>query len=694
MRGGSFPHHPPTEFERVNRSGPPVPKALSVAGTSAVMPLRVVQHPPTGVQKAPIGDPQGVVFTKNDRVTINADKLAEPSGASSGDVVFVSFNWGAAYSTNGGTTFTTLDPNKIFPSDSVGFCCDQIVQYVPRIDRFIWLLLGPGGLRLASASPADISKSHGTAWTYWNLTPGLFGFSSGFDLPDLAVGDNYLYINAVNNPGKWVARVALSEIQAGGTITIGFTDPTLTQGYQLMQNTGDEIFWAYHQDNSTIRVYSWAEGANTYFWRDIGIAKWANYPFGVIGSTTPDGQNWLNRSAHDILGATRSSNQLWFAWTAGADNNFPQPHVEMVTLDRSKNFSVIQQVQIWNDSYAFGYPALATNKCTGEIGLSLLYGGGGNYENHVVGFWGDFMVYITTSSNVGTDAYGDYVTIRQQPASNADPGNLFDAFGNGINTIGNNKQGDVRYVSFGRPPSTCVPHLSVRLFSEKDETGNGTVTSSPNGINCGPTCDATFDPGTVVTLTASPDSSSKFDRWSGACHGTSPVTNVTVNWWGDATCVATFAGPPTLASIAGQWGHDCGPLPCFTVVNIGDGPVENMVLRFVLSADAQLHESDLVLQTVNMSSIEAGQTQTHGLSGTLPAERNYKGQYVLAVIDFVNTGGSQTRRERWCPSGRCAERMPPGRLRHRSLRRPKWSCREDRTQAQRGKGMVRRVESG
>jgi hypothetical protein len=50
--------------------------------------------------------------------------------------------------------------------------------------------------------------------------------------------------------------------------------------------------------------------------------------------------------------------------------------------------------------------------------------------------------------------------------------------------------------------------------------GNGTVTSSsspasPTQINCGNTCSAFFDYGTVVTLTATPNMLSVFDGWTG-----------------------------------------------------------------------------------------------------------------------------------------------------------------------------------
>ena len=473
VKGGRYPHQPPRMDKDTNQAAPPVPTTKPVPATPTPKG--------TEIQPAPAGDPPGITFDANDPVGINGAGLncsgdssagcAEPSGASGNGVIFISANWNAAYSTDGGNTFKLLDPTTIFPNDAVGFCCDQIIQYAPSIDRFIWLLQGTG-YRLAMASPADIKSSNGTAWTYWNLTPSLFGKCTGPDYPDLSLGDNSLYISwdagggTGCTAGFQVVRTSLTGIKAGGTITLEFTDPANAPsskiwGEHLTQNTGDEIFWAGHNGNSTLTVYSLKEGSNTYFWRDTGISSWAN---NSPTSTTPDGLDWLAKNfngpggnsfpRNGIIGAARSGNQLWFGWSAGTDKNFKQPHVEIVTLDRANNFARTQQVQIWNNSYAFAYPAFSSNGCTGELGMSFEYGGNGNYENHVVGFWGDFVAYLTTSSDAGTDRFGDYVSIRRAPVTRKDPGNLFTAFGFGINKLPpprTGKQTNVRYVLFGRP---------------------------------------------------------------------------------------------------------------------------------------------------------------------------------------------------------------------------------------------------
>lgn len=51
-------------------------------------------------------------------------------------------------------------------------------------------------------------------------------------------------------------------------------------------------------------------------------------------------------------------------------------------------------------------------------------------------------------------------------------------------------------------------------------TGRGVVKSAPEGIECGEKCTAAFALGTTVTLAATPESTSVFTGWGGACTGT------------------------------------------------------------------------------------------------------------------------------------------------------------------------------
>ena len=95
--------------------------------------------------------------------------------------------------------------------------------------------------------------------------------------------------------------------------------------------------------------------------------------------------------------------------------------------------------------------------------------------------------------------------------------------------------------------------VSYILTVTRAGTGTGTVTSTPAGINCGATCNATYPAGTAVTLAAAPAGGSTFTGWSGACAGTGSC-QVTMN---AATVVtATFVGA-SVGPVAG-WSFDDG----------------------------------------------------------------------------------------------------------------------------------------
>ena len=60
-------------------------------------------------------------------------------------------------------------------------------------------------------------------------------------------------------------------------------------------------------------------------------------------------------------------------------------------------------------------------------------------------------------------------------------------------------------------------------------SGDGSVTSTPAGLDCGPVCAFDFTHDETVGLVATPGADQLFQGWNGACVGTDPVCILTVN---------------------------------------------------------------------------------------------------------------------------------------------------------------------
>jgi PKD repeat protein len=100
-----------------------------------------------------------------------------------------------------------------------------------------------------------------------------------------------------------------------------------------------------------------------------------------------------------------------------------------------------------------------------------------------------------------------------------------------------------------------------RLIVSKDGTGSGTVTSSPAGISCGDSCQASFDVGTLVTLTATSDPSSTFSGWSGPCSGTGGC-QVTMDQARSVTATFKSNSPPPNTAPTAAFTSSCSDLSC------------------------------------------------------------------------------------------------------------------------------------
>jgi hypothetical protein len=123
----------------------------------------------------------------------SASNVGNPSVSVNGDLILYAGNWYVARSLDGGNTFNYLDPFTAFPDPpNLGFCCDQIVNYIPTIDTFVWLLQyspksGPRAdniQRLAFATTDEVRTGH---WRLFDITTKVLGVAGEFlDFPDLA----------------------------------------------------------------------------------------------------------------------------------------------------------------------------------------------------------------------------------------------------------------------------------------------------------------------------------------------------------------------------------------------------------------------------------------------------------------------------------------------------------------------------
>jgi hypothetical protein len=459
--GSPAPVVPPEEEHETQA---PVPISSSTVTTAASRPSGVAKTdaPPAGARSVDFTTyvPSSSGALINIEVpdisgADNADGLAIHTGNRYADVV-------------DGAPVTRVDPTMVFPAPIGGvLCCDQVMIYVPSIERFVWLMqhaasseLGPAGFRLAVASPADVHTNFQTAWTYWDFTGANFGRNGAqFDYPDLAYTDHFL-IGTINlgipeldkdgkvvwgMEGRVVFRIDLTQLAAAAaTINFAYVDPAdLPLGsYQfshLAQHGADTALLAGHIDTATIRVLAISDAGNTYIFHDVKVAAWhgqdvTTTPTGEkeavpYDSTGPDGTNWLARAGASISGAARTGNQLWLAWTANSGKatgdgfDFPTVHVRVATIDLT-TWTTTSEMQVWNPDYAFAYPALDTNSA-GEVGIIVGWGGLNNHANTAEGIIGDYVVWYHTDSKATPGRFGDYITLRRAGGS----GSKFAAFG-------------------------------------------------------------------------------------------------------------------------------------------------------------------------------------------------------------------------------------------------------------------------
>ena len=426
-----------------------------------------------------------------------ASSVGEPSVAAKDNIVMYTGNWYAARSVDGGQTFQYLDPFTAFPDPpNLGMCCDQVVNYIPSIDTFVWLLqYGPKSgpdidniQRLAFARPSDVAAGH---WRLFDITTQALDLGGFFlDFPDLSVGSNFLYIttNVFNAQGQSngaaLVRLAIADIDSGNIRVDRFLSPDF-DSLRVAQNCNTKAFFAAHADTSTLRLFTWDETQPAPTSISVGVSRWV----GGMGyqSRTPDGQRWLDRIDPRITGAALAGNELWFAWSVDINSSQrTQPFVQIARIDAT-NLTLLENINVFDPDSAIAYGALSSNS-DAEVGISYMIGGGERFPSHMVGILTPTRKDIVTA--VGQRApldsqWGDYLTVRRLfPVDKK----LFAATGYTMQGAGDasNRDATPRYIVFGRsgvgqPGTTTPPDPGTPAPQPPVPTGPPPVTPAGDG---------------------------------------------------------------------------------------------------------------------------------------------------------------------------------------------------------------------
>lgn len=433
VKGGKYPDVKPNFKEPLNEEEKPYivpngPKRGKVKPNNKVYKIKELK------KNGPNGDNAGTQeplffkeITSIDNATPRANPvLPEPSVAENGQIVMTTGNNWMSLSKDGGNTFTSVNPTTIFPENYGGFCCDQVLQYVPEYDLFVWLLQyrkdanGVNMIRIAAQSTENVKNSNGTAWTYWDFPRTIFGTSGIIDYNDMSFGNTFLYWSSSVGGGqnRFVIRVPLKELKAKSTINFQYTGSTEAFWSHVTQNGVNGVYWAGHKNNSTMKIYSFMDSDGFYSWRDVNINSWPN---STISSTAANGTDWLSDASWKtyVRAAAVRGNSAFFAWNASKGGGFPQPHIQIAEINLN-TFTLVNQMQVWNPDFAFAYPYFEMNSRQerGQLGMIVAFGGTPFNASSGVGVWGDFVVYYPRLSGLSQNNYGHYHTARR---SGSDP---------------------------------------------------------------------------------------------------------------------------------------------------------------------------------------------------------------------------------------------------------------------------------
>ena len=427
-----------------------------------------------------VGD-KGIILTSADgqtwrsRSSDSSTNTNYLSGVTYGNGIFVAVG-------SGGIILTSVD-GQTWISQSSG---TYFSLYGVTYGNGIFVALGGNGEIFTSADGQTWrSQSSGTSNNLRGVTYGNGIF--------VAVGENRTILTSADGQ-TWRSR------SSGSSTNTNYLSG-VTYGNGMFVVTGWYFFWD-HVHNWTAQAgqiltsidgQTWrSESSSEITFSSISRVTYGNGTFVGVGTpngiilTSADGQTWTSHS---------SGTSEWLRGVTYGNGIF---------VAVSGNGKILTSVdgKTWTSQFSGTYYSL--NEVTYGNGIFVAVGGGGT---------------IITSSD------GQTWTSRFSGTSTYILGGV--TYGNGtFVTVGN--AGIILQ---------SAPYL-VNLYISKMGTGNGTVASTDGNIDCGSYCSETYNQGTIVTLTATPDAGSTFTGWADDCSGTASPLDVLMDH--DKTCTATF----------------------------------------------------------------------------------------------------------------------------------------------------------
>jgi hypothetical protein len=344
-------------------------------------------------------------------------QLAEPEIAVHGSRMLITWNLGAAFSHDDGSTFQWLNPYL----DEVdgGFWGDQRAHYSATHDLWLWVRMykrsneDTNTIRLSwfKGDAGLDQRSYG----YADWTAEMVGFPGPWwlDQPKLATSNEHVYIAANPYEGgsregrnSVVVRVRLdqlTEVDTGEPIDatcLTARDPMTggsLWGAFPTTGAGTTMYLASQMTNAKLAVWRWNddEAAPTFsVVEDIRENRRSvtyppddrPYTCKRHGADVPDSSDWC-RSRNDtrITSAWIHDSRIGFAWNVRQYDAVPFPFVWVIELDASRlddcqtGACVLGYPVIRNPGHAIQYAAISANADGGLGGVVLVGGGDVNY---------------------------------------------------------------------------------------------------------------------------------------------------------------------------------------------------------------------------------------------------------------------------------------------------------------------------